>query len=104
MIPKAKIILTKQILWTVDPFDAIHSIWGEVMNAPASSAVPHLVGTLEIVGNRVINLDLDVVFHEKEREALLKDGEKVYVLLPVDPLEGVEGAYLRLQALVEGVQ
>ncbi|NJE03373.1 MULTISPECIES: hypothetical protein [Thermococcus] len=70
------------------------------MSEPPEGAVPHLVGILELMGDRITGMEVEVVFHDMERRLTFRDDHRVYFLVPVNPLEGVEGAYLRLQEVL----
>jgi len=83
-------------IWAVDPFGHLYALWGNVMELSGEEGVPHLVGALELSGNSVVGIELDVVLHSQERRLSFRDENRIYFILPLDPREGVEGAYLKI--------
>ncbi|WP_258084460.1 hypothetical protein [Thermococcus thermotolerans] len=99
MISETKNLVRPTLIWTVNPFEYLYMLWG-YLSKPPENAIPHIVGTLEVIGDRITEMEIEAVFHDRERQLVLKDGYRVYFLVPVNPLEGVEGAYLRLQEIL----
>lgn len=83
------------LLWGVNPFEAISPIWKDIVEG-SKLAVPHAVGTMRIRDGTVVELDMDVVLHTAERKVVLKEGDEIRFLFPVNPAEGPEGLYVKL--------
>ncbi len=83
-------------VWMADPFERLYAIWGPVMEMSGREGVPHLVGTIEVTGNSVTGIELSVVLHSQERHLSFREGNMIYFIVPLNPQEGVEGAYLRI--------
>ncbi len=82
--------------WIVNPFEEIYSLWGKISDNPRDGSVAHLVGYVDTNDGSVGDFEMDVVFHSGERWLSFREGNRVYFVVPVNPREGVEGAYLRV--------
>ncbi|ASJ12411.1 hypothetical protein [Thermococcus thioreducens] len=99
MISEVKNPVRTSLIWAVNPFEYLYRLWG-YLSKPPENAIPHLIGTLEVIDGRITEVEIEVVFHDRERPLVFREGHRVYFLVPVNPLEGVEGAYLRLQEIL----
>ncbi|ASJ07321.1 hypothetical protein [Thermococcus pacificus] len=81
-------------------FEAIYSMWGKIVEG-SQLAVPHLVGRARILNGVASLVEMDVVLHTEERPLIIREGNEVSFIVPVEPREGPEGIYLKLQNALE---
>ncbi|NJE10240.1 hypothetical protein E3E25_04785 [Thermococcus sp. MAR1] len=63
-----------------------------------------MVGTAKVEDGHIGRIDMGVSFHDAPLEVKFSDEGDVYFVFPIDPQEGVEGAYLRLLKLLGVLQ
>ncbi|WP_297535586.1 hypothetical protein [Thermococcus sp.] len=84
------------ISWRVNPFEELHKIWAELVGFHSAGGRTHMVGSVEEVLGSIVEVELNPVAFEKEVELFVKDGTHTLFVVPVDIMEGIEGAYLRI--------
>jgi hypothetical protein len=82
-----------------NPMEKLYELWPSIAEAISINAVPHLVGKASAEG-----LDMNVVLFTEPRELIFDDEEGRKFIVPLDPREGVEGAYIRLIKALGAIQ
>jgi len=87
------------LTWGVNPFEVIAPIWKDVVEL-AKVGVPHVVGTIKVNHGVVVGLQLSIAAYPEEVSLTFRDEDGLHIILPVEPMDGPEGVYLKLlQAL-----
>ncbi|WP_297069178.1 hypothetical protein [Thermococcus sp.] len=91
------------VSWAVNPFEPLYKIWPDMARIDNEDAVPHLVGNLRLSSGGIVDFEVSAVAHEKPTRLLFRDGNEVLFILPINVGDGVEGAYIKILEILEGV-
>ncbi len=86
--------------WKVNPIEKLYELWPEVSEITRIGALPHLVGIVRTFKDNILALEVEAIAYESPTELIFADGDDIYFLVPINPKDGIEGAYIRILELV----
>jgi len=87
--------------WRVNPFEELHRIWAELVELHSTGGRVHIAGRIEEATGSIVDIELSPVAFERDVRLIVRDGNEVFFVVPVNVMEGIEGAYLKILDVLE---